>query len=383
MSFVPDVIDDIPAHAGSSVSGFNFTGFVHASIRGRVVAAGGGPMSGVTVTATEAGADDDAEPTASVVTGRTGSFVLSVPYDRYTIAATAPATSLTRFSYPDDEQDIRVAPGQSVNFGNITGESVNGRIVSTSRVKDDAGAYTGDVNIRWEFDNVDGWTGITHTVEHCVTDCGEATATWTSGSFTADTSDDTEDDADEGLRVGTFTAPDSNEGDLGFSVRVSVTASEPVDGSTESRTGSSDVETVARVDASPSDIEAMRQTLEAATVDSLIVNWEASTNSRTVTRVIITLDMGAAGTQSLVAAGRTALTDDATSATWIVSGFSATDWTIADSDPAQTLNVTEADLRKALEVRVETRQAEEVDDDDDPVWKATAEVEVDADPEDS
>ena len=45
MSFVPDVIDDIPAHAGSAVSGFNFTGFVHAKITGRVVSAGGGPMS--------------------------------------------------------------------------------------------------------------------------------------------------------------------------------------------------------------------------------------------------------------------------------------------------------------------------------------------------
>ena len=383
MSFVPDVIDDIPAHAGSAVAGFNFTGFVHASIRGRVVAAGGGPMSGVTVTATEAGAADDAEPTASVVTGRTGSFVLSVPYDRYTIEATAPATSLTRFGYPDDEQDIRVAPGQSVNFGNITGESVNARSITTSRVKNDAGAYTGAVNIQWRFDNVDGFSGITHTVETCVEDCGEATATWTDGSFTADTSDDTEDDATEGIRVGTFTAPASNDGDLNLSVRVSVSATETLaDATTETRTGDSGMSAVARVDASPSDLEAMRDTDEDATVASLIVNWEASTNDRTVTRVVITLDMGAAGTQSLVAAGGVALTDDATSATWDVTNFSAADWGIADSDPAQTLNVTAADLRKALSVRVETRQAEEVDDDDDPVWNATAEAEVDEDPAD-
>ena len=57
LSFIPEQIDDIPAHSGSDVSGFNFTGFVHARITGRVVAAGGGPMSGVTVTATPKRAD--------------------------------------------------------------------------------------------------------------------------------------------------------------------------------------------------------------------------------------------------------------------------------------------------------------------------------------
>ena len=153
MSFIPEQIDDIPAHAGSEVSGFNFTGFVNARITGRVVAAGGGPMSGVVVTATEAGVDD-AKATAADTTGRTGSFLLSVPYDRYTIEAMAPETSLTRFTYPDDEQDVRVAPGQRVNFGNISGASVNARSISTSRVKNDDGSYhaDGDVDISWRFD---------------------------------------------------------------------------------------------------------------------------------------------------------------------------------------------------------------------------------------
>ena len=385
MSFVPDVIDDIPAHAGSAVSGFNFTGFVNATISGRVVRPGGGPMSGVTVTATEAGVED-ADPTASVTTGRTGSFSLSVPYDRYTIAAAAPETSLTRFSYPDDEQDVRVAPGQNVNFGNITGVSVNARSITTSRVKDETtGNYTGAVNIRWQFDNLATFTTPGHTVETCVEDCGEDDATWTDGSFVADTDADTEDDADEGIRVGTFTAPDSDAGDLGFSVRVSVSSTETLaDGTTtEARTGTSAVRAVDRVDASPSKITAVRDTRAGATADSLIVNWEVSTNSRTVTQVVITLDMGAAGTQSLIAAGTAPLAltggaTDATSAVLVVSGFTAADWTIAGS--TQTLNVTEADLRKALKVRVQTQQASEVDDDDDPVWKATATVDVAADP---
>ena len=163
MSFVPDQIDDIPAHAGSEVSGFDFTGFVNARITGRVVAAGGGPMSGVTVTATEAG-EGGAVATDSDVTGRTGSFSLSVPFDRYTIEATAPATSLTRFTYPDDEQDVRVAPGQRVSFGNITGASVNARSISVTREKNDDDNYTGQVEVSWRFDaDVADFGNITHT----------------------------------------------------------------------------------------------------------------------------------------------------------------------------------------------------------------------------
>ena len=386
MSFVPDVIDDIPAHAGSAVSGFNFTGFVHAKITGRVVAAGGGPMSGVVVTATEAGAADGTAATAADTTGRTGSFSLSVPYDRYTIAAMAPETSLTRFGYPDDEQDIRVAPGQNVSFGNITGMSVNARSITATRSKTD-GNYDGEVDISWRFDNVDGFASIAHQIQTCVEDCGEADATWTDAGFTADTDDDAEAD---GMRVGTFTAPASNEGDLSLSVRINVTATETLaDATTESRAGTSDVRAVARVDASPSDIDARRQG-EDATADSIVVDWEASTNSRTATRVVVTVELAGLGTQSLVAADAsyspfTVDGDaDATSAVFVVNdgttGFADATWTVVGT--AQTVTVTEADLRKALSVRVETQQAAEVDDDGDAVWMATAEAEVEADPAD-
>ena len=378
MSFVPGQIDDIPAHAGSEVSGFDFTGFVNATITGRVVAAGGGPMSGVTVTATEAG-EDGAGATDSDVTGRTGSFSLSVPFDRYTIEATAPETSLTRFTYPDDEQDVRVAPGQRVNFGNITGKSVNARSISATRQKDeDDGSYTGEVDISWQFDaDVDGFSSISHQIQTCVTDCGEDDATWATVGFDPDADDD---DEAEGIRVGTFTAPSSNEGDLGLRVRINVTATE--EGVTDQATGTSAVGTVGRVDSSPSKITAVRDTEEGAANDSLVVNWEASTNARTATRIVVTVDFeGSIGEQSVIAPDNfgNALTDDPTSRGMRVDGYTAADWTIAGS--AQTLNVTEADLRKALEVRVETRQADEVDADDDPVWNATDTVEVDADPE--
>ena len=56
MSFAPESID-APAHSGATISGIDFTGFVNARITGRVVRPGGGPMSGVTVTATPRGED--------------------------------------------------------------------------------------------------------------------------------------------------------------------------------------------------------------------------------------------------------------------------------------------------------------------------------------
>ncbi len=390
MSFIPDQIDDIPAHSGSDVSGFDFTGFVNARITGRVVAAGGGPMSGVVVTATEAGVAD-ATPTATDTTGRTGTFVLSVPYDRYTIEATAPETSLTRFSYPDDERDVRVAPGQSVSFGNITGASVNARSISATRVKDETtGAYSGAVDISWRFDNVDGFTAPAHQIETCVTEaCVEAD--WTDAGFSAQTGDDTEDSADDGIRVGTFDAPASNEGDLSLRVRITVTSDETLaDGGTANREGTSAVRTVGRVDSSPEDITAVRDTDDDATADSLIINWEASTNTRTATRVVITVDIDGLGEQSLIATGGTqfqmevdgATVTDATSRVYVVNdgntGITAADWTIVGT--AVTVNVTEEILRKALDVRVETRQAEEVDADDEEVWHATDTKTVDADP---
>jgi hypothetical protein len=380
MSFVPGQIHDLPAHAGSSVSGFDFTGFVNATITGTVIAAGGGPMSGVTVTATESGADAAAAATDSDVTGRTGRFSLSVPFDRYTIEATAPEGDLTRFSYPDDEQDVRVAPGQRVNFGKISGKSVGARSISASRTKDDDGNYEATIDVSWRFDNVAGFASIVHTIQTCVAENCAATTDWTDAALTADSEDDNE---AEGLRVGTIPVPADSDG--GFKVRINVGADEDDGaGGTNARTGTSAVISVGAVDSSPSGITAMRDTAEGATTDSLIVNWTASTNGNTQTRVIITVEVDGLGEQSLVAAGGASLVEDgvtdATSAVYTVSGFVAADWTVVGT--SQTLNVTEVLLRKALKVHVETGQGASAADVDDDDWKASDTVSVAADPTD-
>ena len=63
------------AHPGASTPSITFSGFVNATIMGRVAAPGGGPISGVVVTATPAAGGDVAD---TDTTGVTGSFSLSV-----------------------------------------------------------------------------------------------------------------------------------------------------------------------------------------------------------------------------------------------------------------------------------------------------------------
>ena len=72
--------------AGSTTpfSGYDFSGFKHGTISGRVLDENDGPMSGVTVTATPAGGGDAAD---DATTGRTGSYSLSVPFGGYEVTA--------------------------------------------------------------------------------------------------------------------------------------------------------------------------------------------------------------------------------------------------------------------------------------------------------
>ena len=103
MSFAPDA-HQVTTTDGITISGLDFAGFHHATISGRVLTTSGGPMSGVTVTATAAGgttaADDD-------VTDVRGVYSLSVPFGRYTVAA-----SRAGYSYADVE-NVNVGPGEA------------------------------------------------------------------------------------------------------------------------------------------------------------------------------------------------------------------------------------------------------------------------------
>ena len=83
MSFFPES-HEVTTTKGSAISGLDFTGYAHGTIRGRVLNTSGGPMAGVKVTATPAGGGAVADSSRTDVRGV---YSLSVPFGRYTVAA--------------------------------------------------------------------------------------------------------------------------------------------------------------------------------------------------------------------------------------------------------------------------------------------------------
>ncbi|MCY4572352.1 MAG: cadherin-like beta sandwich domain-containing protein [Gemmatimonadetes bacterium] len=103
MSFTP-ASHSASAIEGSAISGIDFTGFLKATISGRVVADGGGPMSGVTLTAAQVGGS--AADTA--VTSVTGTYSLRVPFGSYDVEA-----SKDGYNFAPASQRVNVGPGES------------------------------------------------------------------------------------------------------------------------------------------------------------------------------------------------------------------------------------------------------------------------------
>ena len=83
MFFTPD-LHTVSAVAGANISGINFTGFDNGTIWGRAVDADSVPLSGAIITGTLVGGDVEDVDT----TGATGTYVLSVRYGQYQVAAT-------------------------------------------------------------------------------------------------------------------------------------------------------------------------------------------------------------------------------------------------------------------------------------------------------
>ena len=118
MTFSPASLE-ISTPKGSSIGGINFQGIANSTISGRVKNPDGGPLSGVTVTATASGAS---EATDEATTGATGTYSLSVPAGTYTMAATKAGYTIT---CPETGCDVRVALGQSLSFEDFTSAAVD------------------------------------------------------------------------------------------------------------------------------------------------------------------------------------------------------------------------------------------------------------------
>ena len=382
MSFVPGMITSIPAHAGSAVTGFDFTGFLHARISGKVEAPGGGPLTGVTVTATRS---DASAPAATVTTGRTGSFTLSVPFGTYTVEA---SLADHNFTYPTQHPGgiVNTAPGQVVNMGTIkatTAGALNVRATRQPGMDNDQTADVDESKTTWS-----NMTLVTYTANAEDVPVGYEDATYV--IQTNITATDTEADwvdvqsptavqVDEVDVPGQFTI--TSPADSAFRVRVvasavidnNVTVTPPLTVAYEAISGTATVEAI---DPSASGVTAkrgVRGTGDAAR-DTLGVAWTAVTTVASEHRVVIEIDhSGLESTVWLVAPtdGTVGTSIEDGSRTWVLTLPAApvadaddpevTGWTFAGTAGGNAPDVPRADLLKALNVRVDSRQNDQAD----------------------
>ena len=107
MSFFPES-HEVTTTKGSAISGLDFTGYAHGTIRGRVLNTSGGPMAGVKVTATPAGGGAVADSSRTDVRGV---YSLSVPFGRYMVAADSDGTHTFATEDGDASVTVNVASG--------------------------------------------------------------------------------------------------------------------------------------------------------------------------------------------------------------------------------------------------------------------------------
>ena len=325
----------VAAHAGAKTSGIAFTGYLHATISGRVVAPGGGPLAGVFISATSTGAAAAAD---TLTTGVTGTFSLSVPFGNYDISASASGYS---FAYPNNVRRVNVGPGQSVSYGDIQGRTFRatnaraGRQTSTS-----AGVttYDGLIVVAWDANAAhvpDGYQEATYSIQYATGN------TWINATATP---------ATDTAGLARFTSPS----DAAMLVRV-VASSVPTGGGAPILLGSNRA-TVSAVDPTAGSVVARRS---AQGADSLVVAWSATTNSDSEQRLVLRVSASALGGAN-VWLETSGITLDSNSRTWssTISAAAGLSWTVATDDgtAGQSVTVTTADLLKAIVVRVDARQ---------------------------
>ena len=292
-----------------------------------------------------------------------------------------------------------MAPGQTINIGNIDAKTAGALNVDAERerVPDDPDTDPADESdpTRW---------GTTILVTYTAT-AGDVPDGYNDAAYTYQTSiDDGENwvdadgtqvnDADDDPIPGRFTIPTPGAdagGDGEFMVRVVATAAD--DGTNTPALDplviNSDPATVTAVDPSASGVTAVRGVTDAdPPVDTLGVSWSAVTNGQSTFRVVIELAHSGVGqTVWLVAPTDgtvgSAIAADGTTRTWRLAipaadAAAAAGWTYVAGGGAAP-DVSRADLLKALTVAVESVQG--AVSDDNP-WKRSAAVSVGAKPDD-
>ena len=345
MLFIPPSLP-APAHAGSNISGFDFVGFVNATISGRVVAPGGGPMRKVVVTATPAG---ETAAAATDTTGTTGTFSLNVPFGNYDIAASADDHI---FTYPNGLQRVNIGPGQGVSYGAIQAKSANARNVTATRQRAEDDDSTGDVDesettwgttILVEYtanakDVPTGYSPARYQIQHnSTTDAGG----WTNAVLN---------DASENiLGRSMINSPAAS----GFLVRVVATAENDTTvppNHAAPLVMTSDPAPVDAIDPLASGVTAVRDG------DKIEVSWKATTDTESEFRILVEVNAASVGaTVWLIASGGEPANFVSTTRGWsltVADDFTASWHTVGET----AVQVMAADLNKALKVRVDARQ---------------------------
>ena len=391
MTFVPAVLAT-PAHPGAEISGLDFVGFVNATISGRVRAPNGRAMGGILVKARLV-ADRENEKAAadSATTTGTGTFSLNVPFGSYDIAASTGSETPDgiRFDIPTGFGTVNVAPGQTVNVGTIEAKSAKARNVSARRMLvamdnaatenvDESQTYTNLIKVSWVGEVKDVPEGyndaVAYTAETCVTSvtetCAAPTSAWTPAGLTGV-------GANPPVKDTTINVPGDSDG--GFKVRfvTMLTSDETITGITGTLTLYSVPFTVTPVDPSASVVSAKRAGAgTAVNPDSVKIVWTAVTNENSTHRVVIEVEHsgleskvwlvaptdGTVGTALTANGTRTwALTIPVAPATGTAEPVTVTGWTFAGSAGGAAPPVPRADLLKALNVRVDSRQGTDAD----------------------
>ncbi len=377
MSFQPATRTHLPAHAGSSQPGIDFTGYLTATISGRVTAPGGGPLSGVEVTATSLVPGSD--PAATMTTGRTGVFMLDVPSNAsYKVELTLTGHN---FVYPVRYPGgIVFAPeGQTVDMGTITSTTAGALGVNAARQRgtsdddpsngDETQTWTANISVAFTADDEitgDDYGNAAYVVWH---DAGTDDST-SVGTPTEGTGDD----------AGTWTHTFTNPSDDAFKVWVVATATH-TDGTSDPLIISSGRDDVAAIDPSASGVSARRQATATATAEStsgdfIQASWTAVTNGNSDFRVVAQVDAAAFGGRVwVVLAGPT--TGSGTERELVsadITGGIASASIAIPSGTGGTGAVTEDELAAVISIAVESVQGTADATDDGPKWKRSAAV---------
>ncbi len=374
-SFGPGQLSGLPAHAGSEISGINFTGFLHARITGRVRDTDGTAMRGVEVTATKVGGTDAADEVSTTSNAR-GTFVLSVPFGDYDIAASADDFT---FAYPNDNRRVNAAPGQTVSYGDIRAMTFAALNVTASRVTtttDGVTTVTENVAVNYSANDStalpEGYDDVAYTIQ---------TNTGTDGAWTDQTL--VGDDGETPDTVG-VTGTDATDG--GFMVRVVAVATDN-DQSGVDDTGTavdltpdtviSATAAVGAINPMPTDVTARRQNAAdsdaaADTGNFIRASWTAVTNERSAFRLVAQVTAAEAGGVAVWVVLREAgeIEHNAREATYDASAATqAREVALLEGGTGTEIGITAAEFAAAITIAVEWVQG---DPDEDNPWQRVA-----------